>query len=101
MSSLAEQLGAKRAEVESPDRRIVENGSNMVRSAQRFVRNKPLGAFGALLILLFAFAAIFADQIAPYPYDNCKGCPRMQAPSAQYILGTDNLSRDMFSRIVY
>ena len=100
MSSLAEQLGSKRSEIEVRDLRV-DGRMEWLRAVQRFIHNKPLGAFGALLVLVFALAAIFADQIAPYPYDDCKGCPRMASPSPQYVLGTDNLSRDMFSRIIF
>jgi peptide/nickel transport system permease protein len=70
-------------------------------AAWRFVRTKPLGTFGAFLVLLVFVAAVFADQIAPYPYDAGKAADRMQGPSPQHIMGTDNLGRDMFSRVVY
>jgi peptide/nickel transport system permease protein len=66
-----------------------------------FMRHKPLGAAGAIIVLLLIFTAIFASQIAPYPYDAGKGTERFQGPSREHLLGTDNLGRDMFSRIVY
>lgn len=67
----------------------------------RFMRSKPLGAIGGIIVVILILTAIFADQIAPYPYDQGQGADRLQGPSAQHILGTDNLGRDMFSRIVY
>jgi peptide/nickel transport system permease protein len=67
----------------------------------RFMRNKPLGAIGGVIVLLLIVMAIFADVIAPYAYDEGSGVDRLQGPSAQHLLGTDNLGRDMFSRIVY
>ena len=67
----------------------------------RFVRRKPLGTVGGVIVLLFILTAIFAGQIAPYPYDAGQGAKRLQGPSRQYLLGTDNLGRDMFSRVVY
>jgi peptide/nickel transport system permease protein len=45
--------------------------------------------------------AIFAHWIAPYPYDETNVRQRLKPPGAQFYLGTDNLGRDVFSRIVY
>ena len=45
--------------------------------------------------------AAFADRIAPYGYDDTIRGARMRAPSLSHPLGTDNLSRDLWSRIVY
>jgi peptide/nickel transport system permease protein len=67
----------------------------------RFVRRKPLGAIGGAIVLLLILTAIFADQIAPYAYDVGRGVDRLKGPSGRYWLGTDNLGRDLFSRIVY
>jgi len=50
----------------------------------------------ALLVM-----AVFAERIAPYGYDETIRGARMRAPEAAHWLGTDNLSRDMWSRIVY
>lgn len=56
---------------------------------------------GFVMLLSVVVLAIFADQIAPYAYDGNNPLVKMQAPSAAHILGTDNLGRDLFSRIVY
>jgi len=66
-----------------------------------FMRRKPLGAVGGLIVALLIVTAIFAAQIAPYPYDAGKGAERLKGPSPAHLLGTDNLGRDLFSRIVY
>ena len=67
----------------------------------RLVREKPLGAFGGMLVLVLMLCAIFAHWIAPYPYDETNVRQRLKPPGAQFYLGTDNLGRDVFSRIVY
>jgi peptide/nickel transport system permease protein len=71
------------------------------KAVKRFLRTKPLGTVGGFIVLMFILTAIFAEQIMPYPYDECKGCPLRQAPSGSFIMGTDNLGRDMLSRIIF
>ena len=67
----------------------------------RFARRKPLGALGGVIVVAMLVMAVFAEQIAPYGYDQTIRGARMKAPSAAHWLGTDNLSRDMWSRVVY
>jgi peptide/nickel transport system permease protein len=67
----------------------------------RLVKEKPLGAFGGVLVLVLMLCAVFAHWIAPYPYDETNVRQRLKPPSAQFYLGTDNLGRDVFSRIIY
>jgi peptide/nickel transport system permease protein len=65
----------------------------------RLARRKPLGAIGAVIILVLLVMAVFADHIAPYAYD--ESIARMQPPSTRFWMGTDNLGRDVWSRVVY
>jgi peptide/nickel transport system permease protein len=67
----------------------------------RFCRRKPLGAFGGLVVLAMLVMTVFAERIAPYGYDDTIRGARMKPPSLVHPLGTDNLSRDIWSRIVY
>jgi peptide/nickel transport system permease protein len=66
-----------------------------------FVRRKPLGAFGGVIVIAMLLMAAFAERIAPYGYDQTIRGARMKPPSAEHWVGTDNLSRDMWSRVVY
>jgi peptide/nickel transport system permease protein len=65
----------------------------------RFCRQKPLGAIGAVIVLALIVMAVFADRIAPYTYD--ESVARMKPPSVKYWMGTDNLGRDIWSRVVF
>ncbi len=64
-------------------------------------RRKPLGGFGAVVLLVFTVCAIFAAQIAPYKFNQQALAERLEGPGLKHIFGTDHLGRDMFSRIVY
>ena len=66
-----------------------------------FARRKPLGAIGGVIVLGLLVMAVFADRIAPHPYAEGIAGARMKPPSAQFWMGTDNLSRDIWSRVVY
>ena len=72
-----------------------------VDSLVRLARRKPLGAISALIVLILLFVAIFADVLAPYPYDEIHLIDRLQGPSAQYLLGTDQAGRDLLSRLIF
>ena len=67
----------------------------------RLVREKPLGTACGIIILILILVAIFVDALAPYPYYEMHLVDRMTGASAQYLLGTDQLGRDLLSRIIY
>jgi len=67
----------------------------------RFARGKPFGAMGAVVILTLLMMAVFAEWIAPYTYDQQIPGARLRPPGRDFLLGTDNVSRDIWSRIVY
>jgi len=67
----------------------------------RLVREKPLGTAGGIIVLIMLFVGIFADFAAPYGVNEAHLEDILQAPSAKYILGTDNIGRDLLSRIIY
>jgi peptide/nickel transport system permease protein len=67
----------------------------------RLFRDKPLGAAGAVIFLVFLFCGVFADVLAPYGLNQISPINRLKPPSLQFPFGTDNLGRDMFSRILY
>lgn len=75
--------------------------SSALRFVVRLFREKPLGAAGGVLFLLFLLCGIFADWLAPYGLNQISPRERLQAPSLKHLFGTDNLGRDMLSRCLY
>jgi peptide/nickel transport system permease protein len=72
-----------------------------VRLLGRFCREKPLGALGGLIVVVLIGMALLAHWIAPYDYDQTIRAARMKPPSLAFLMGTDNLGRDIFSRVIY
>ena len=67
----------------------------------RLLKEKPLGMACGVIVLLLIFVAIFADALAPFPFYEMHLRDRFQGPSAQYLLGTDHIGRDLLSRLIY
>lgn len=67
----------------------------------RLIKEKPLGTFGFLIVITLLLTGIFADWLAPYHYMWQDLDHILEPPSAQFLLGTDNLGRDLLSRIIY
>jgi peptide/nickel transport system permease protein len=71
-------------------------------SAMRFfARRYPLGAFGAVIMAICVFAALFAPYITVYDPLSTNSALSLARPSAQHWLGCDFMGRDVYSRIVY
>ena len=92
---MSDAIGIPSAEI-APKRR-----SRLADFFIRLVREKPLGTISGIIILILIFVAIFADVLAPYPYDETTLGDRLQGPSARYLLGTDQIGRDLLSRLIY
>jgi peptide/nickel transport system permease protein len=66
----------------------------------RRIRSDPLGMLGLALVMVVVFCGLFADWIAPYDPFKINVPAMFSAPSAEHVMGTDNLGRDIFSRIL-
>src|SRR5258708_29981179 len=79
--------------------RAERNG--VIRFVVRLFREKPLGAAGGVIFVLFLLCGIFADVLAPYGMNQISPRNRFLPPSLAYPFGTDNLCLDMLSRCLY
>jgi peptide/nickel transport system permease protein len=84
-----------------PDRRFYARWSTAI---GRFIRRYPMGAVGALFVILLVLAAVAPALFTPLEsQDPLKQriSERLQGPSGSYWFGTDNLGRDLYARIIY
>ncbi|MCC7363293.1 MAG: ABC transporter permease [Dehalococcoidia bacterium] len=84
----------------APNVRKVSGPGVWARWILRFMRQKPLGGFGLVFIVILVLTALFAPVIAPHDYSERTGAA-LADPSADHLMGTDKFGRDLFSRIVY
>ena len=71
------------------------------REAWRTFRRNQLALAGLIIIVFFIVLAFLAPYIAPYDYKEQVLQDRLQAPSAEHWFGTDDLGRDVFSRVIH
>lgn len=64
------------------------------------LRNR-LAAIGTVIVVLLVVAAVFAPWIAPFAPEQQLPTEALQGPSATHLFGTDNIGRDIFSRVVF
>ena len=74
--------------------------SNMMKPFWRVMR-EPLGALGIGLVLIMVFGAVFADLLASAEPSRISPRDRFQAPNLDHLMGTDQLGRDLFSRVLH
>ena len=80
---------------------VALRGTRRAGFVARLFRDKPLGAVGAVIFLVFLFCGVFADVLAPFGVNQISPINRLKPPSFAFPLGTDNLGRDILSRILY
>jgi peptide/nickel transport system permease protein len=64
------------------------------------IRRHPIGFMGLVVVLLVLLMALFAPLIAPYE-PSAQAARRLLPPSGAHLMGTDELGRDVFSRIIF
>lgn len=70
-------------------------------AVRQFVRSKPLGAAGGIIVILLILIGIFAGVLAPHGYDEFDVRQRLRGLSTEHPFGTDEQGRDVFSRVIY
>jgi len=86
------------------DAELARAGANVHGGWSHFtylVRRFPLGAIGAVIVVLLLFAAIFADVIAPYDPLQTAADRSLSTPGAQHLMGADVMGRDVYSRLIH
>jgi peptide/nickel transport system permease protein len=97
MTSHTERVPAPTLELSQPQREPRMMESQVWR---RFRRN-PLALFGAGVLALLSLSAIFAPLLAPYDPNAVNPYVALQPPNADHWLGTDDLGRDVLSRLLF
>lgn len=75
--------------------------TTMQATITRTARHNPLAAAGLVLVVVFLLCAIFAPWLAPQDPASINLPDRLQGPSAHHWFGTDELGRDILSRVIY
>ena len=81
-------------ELEAPER-------SRLAGVRSFARRRPLGAMGAVVVVVMILAGLLANVLAPYDPVTVDFGTMLAAPSAKHWLGTDAFGRDVLSRLIY
>jgi len=76
-------------------------GASPRRKMWRALRRNPRVVLGALVLAVLVLAAVFADQLSPYPPNRQNLRNSLSPPGAEHLLGTDQFGRDVLSRIIH
>jgi peptide/nickel transport system permease protein len=83
---------------------LAKAGANVLTHRDRvlfYARRYPLGAIGAVIMIIFVFSAVFADVLAPHDPLQTLASASLHAPGAEFLMGADMMGRDMLSRIIH
>lgn len=89
------------AEIELTVPALGPSRAGMGTRVARFVRKKPLGAFGGFLMLVMLVTAVLADLLQTHDPIATSAAATLAQPGAEHWLGSDHLGRDIYSRIVH
>ncbi len=66
-----------------------------------YARRYPLGAIGAVIVVVFVLSALFADVLAPHDPLQTSAAASLNAPGTEFLMGADMMGRDVLSRIIH
>lgn len=98
VKNISEQVGTQKNPKNRGTRRTL---TKWLRSSWRFLRRNPLTLLGVIIVIFWIIIALIAPIIAPYSPTAQIFKVRNSPPSASHLFGTDELGRDIFSRILY
>src|SRR5271157_1473435 len=75
--------------------------STLAISLPRIARHNPLAAVGVVLMAVFVLCALFAPWVAPQDPAHIDLPNRLEPPSVRHLCGTDELGRDILSRLIW
>jgi peptide/nickel transport system permease protein len=84
-----------------PEPQKVERTEGLWSKMRYYAATHPLGVVGAVIMLVFVFAAVFADFITVYNPITTNAAISLLPPDAAHPLGADAMGRDIYSRIIY
>ena len=83
------------------NRQLTSGNWQLANTGTRLARHNPLAAIGVALVILFVLCAIFAPWIAPQDPAHIDLPNRLEPPSSHHLCGTDELGRDILSRLIW
>src|SRR5213594_1004673 len=98
---LADPDGIRAPSPVAVDAALTVRPTSLWRDGVRRLRRNRLAMAGGAVIVVLCFIAIFADVLAPLPYTKTNFGRLNEAPTRDYPLGTDQLGRDLLSRMIY
>jgi peptide/nickel transport system permease protein len=88
-------------EASTVDIPVVTAPSGMRRRVLRRILRNPLAMTGLIVVCVAMLLAVFAQFIAPFPFDQVNFSEPLRPPSGEHWFGTDSIGRDQFSRAIY
>lgn len=86
---------------ERKEKKMIEKNTNPWFEAWRRLLQSKIGIAGLAIIIFLILVAVFASVLAPYDPFKQNIITRYKAPSSDHLLGTDEMGRDILSRIIY
>lgn len=95
------QTEVKRDTVKVKNQQAVTQPASPWKDAWRNFKKNKIAVTGTIIVLIFTIMAIFAPWLTPYSHSSGQLVDRLQPPSSDHWLGTDDFGRDILSRIIY
>lgn len=80
---------------------LVQDQRSLAAKIWTLCRRQPLGATGALVVILMILMSVFANYISPYDPEAAHFEHMLQSPNSDYWFGTDQFGRDILTRLIY